>query len=258
MKIYSWNTNGIRAAAKHGMLDWLQKVSPDILCVQETKVSEPEKILSKDVLSPSGYRSYWNWPVEKKGYSGVALFTKTEPIDVEKGLGDAQFDTEGRTIIAFYPTFVLVNVYFPNGKQNPQRLDYKMAFYEAFLDKCLSLKKKKKNLIMCDDYNTAHKEMDLAHPKENETVSGFLPQERAWIDKYAGRGFHDTLRMFHHGPGLYTWWDMKTRARERNVGWRIDYMFVCSDLKPFVKDAFIAPEVLGSDHCPIGIEIDLP
>ncbi len=257
MKLYSWNTNGIRAAARHGMLDWLQKTSPDILCVQETKVSDPEQTLSREILAPPGYTTFWNWPKEKKGYSGVAVFSKTEPLSVEKGLGSSDLDTEGRTIIAQYSSFTLLNIYFPNGKQSPQRLDYKMKFYDAFLDVCRNLKKKKRNLIMCGDYNTAHKEIDLSHPKANEDVSGFLPQERAWLDSYSSHGFHDTLRMFHKEPNLYTWWDVKTRARERNVGWRIDYIFVCNDLKPVVKDAFIAPEVLGSDHCPIGVEIDI-
>ena len=180
MKLYSWNTNGVRAAIRHGMLDWLAKTSPDILCIQETKVSDPEETLSREMLAPAGFRSYWNWPKEKKGYSGVALFTKTEPLAVEKSLGRKEFDNEGRTIVAYYPSFVVMNIYFPNGKQGRERLDYKMKFYDAFLDKCLSLEKKKKHIIMCGDYNTAHKEIDLARPKENETVSGFLPQERAW------------------------------------------------------------------------------
>jgi exodeoxyribonuclease-3 len=258
MKLYSWNTNGIRAAVRHGMLDWLQKTSPDVLCVQETKVSDPEVTLSPEILAPFGYRSYWNWPKEKKGYSGVAIFSKTEPTAVERSLGRADCDDEGRTLVAHYPSFVLLNIYFPNGKQGPERLDYKMKFYDAFLDRCVSLKKKKKHLVMCGDYNTAHREVDLARPKENAGVSGFLPQERAWIDAYAAKGFHDTLRMFHKEPGLYTWWDMKTGARQRNVGWRIDYIFVCDDLKTRVKDAFIAPEVQGSDHCPVGVDIELP
>jgi exodeoxyribonuclease III len=257
MKLYSWNTNGIRAAVRHGMLDWLEKASPDILCVQETKVSDPEHTLSQEILAPLGYKTYWNWPKEKKGYSGVAVFSKTEPLAVEKGLGRPEFDNEGRTIVAQYPSFTLLNIYFPNGKQGPERLDHKMKFYDAFLEICLNLIKKKKKLIMCGDYNTAHKEIDLAHPKNNSGVSGFLPEERAWLDSYVSHGFHDTLRMFHEEPQLYTWWDLKTAARERNVGWRIDYIFVSDDLKPFVKDAFIAPEVGGSDHCPIGVEIDI-
>jgi exodeoxyribonuclease-3 len=256
MIVYSWNVNGIRAAVKHGMLDWLTKTSPDILCIQETKASDPEEILDKKTMAPEGYHSYWNWPKGKKGYSGVALYTKNPPDKVETGLGRAEFDTEGRVLVAHYPDFSILNVYFPNGKQSPERLDYKMGFYGAFLDLCASLKKQRRNLIMCGDYNTAHKEIDLARPKDNEKVSGFLPRERAWIDEYVSHGYFDTLRLYHDEPGLYTWWDVKTRARERNVGWRIDYIYVCGDLKPKVKDAFIAADVLGSDHCPIGIEID--
>jgi exodeoxyribonuclease III len=256
LKLYSWNTNGIRAAVKHGMMQWLSKESPDILCVQETKVSNPADTLGPEILSPAGYASYWNWPMEKKGYSGVAIFTKEKPDKVETTLGYKEFDMEGRTLIAHFRAFTVINVYFPNGKKDSDRLNYKMGFYDAFLDLCESLKKKQ-NLIMCGDYNTAHKEIDLAHPQNNKDVSGFLPQERAWIDKYVSHGYHDTLRMFHKEPELYTWWDVKTRARERNVGWRIDYVFVSDGLKSKVKDAFISAGVTGSDHCPVGIEIDL-
>jgi exodeoxyribonuclease III len=257
MKLYCWNTNGVRAAVKNGMLDWLEKERPDVLCLQETKASDPQTVLDESVLSPKGYQTYWNWPVEKKGYSGVAIFSKTEPEAIEKGFGIDAFDTEGRLLIAHYPSFTIINCYFPNGKQGPERLRYKMGFYDAFLDYCDGLKKKKKNIIMCGDYNTAHTEMDLARPKENATVSGFLPEEREWLDKYVSHGYHDTFRMFHGESGQYSWWDLKTGARERNVGWRIDYIFVCNDLKKKVKDAFIAKEVFGSDHCPIGVEIEV-
>ena len=257
MKLYCWNTNGIRGAVKNGMLDWLEQERPDILCVQETKAFDPQTVLDETVLSPKGYQTYWNWPMEKKGYSGVAIFSKKEPDAVEKGFGIDAFDKEGRVLIAHYPSFTVINCYFPNGKQGPERLRYKMGFYDAFLDYCDGLKKKKKNIIMCGDYNTAHKEIDLAHPKQNETVSGFLPEERAWIDKYVSHGYHDTFRMFHTGGGHYSWWDFKTRARERDIGWRIDYIFVCNDLKKKVKDAFIDKEVFGSDHCPIGVEIEV-
>jgi exodeoxyribonuclease III len=257
MRLYSWNTNGIRAAVKHGMLDWLKKNSPDILCVQETKVSDPQSVLSEEILSPSGYYSYWNWPAAKKGYSGVAIYTKEKPLEVLNNLGVSAFDTEGRILIAHYPDFSVLNAYFPNGKKNKERLDYKMGFYDAFLDVCNMLVRDNKKLVMCGDFNTAHKEIDLAHPRENEGVSGFLPMERAWIDKYVSSGYHDTLRMFNGGPGIYTWWDMKTRARERNIGWRIDYVFVSDNFKNRVKNAFVEAGVFGSDHCPAGIEFDV-
>jgi exodeoxyribonuclease III len=254
MRILSWNVNGIRAVAKKGMLDWLVKDNADIICLQETKVFEPQE-LDASILSLGPYASYWNAAKEKKGYSGVVIYTKQKPAKVEKSLGNPTFDTEGRTLVAYYDNFALLNIYFPNGKKDDDRLHYKMAFYDAFLGFCEGLKKRKIPLIMCGDYNTAHREIDLARPKENEGTSGFLPKERAWIDKYISQGYIDTLRMFHTEKGLYSWWDMKSGARARNVGWRIDYFFVGEDLKPNLKDAFILKDVTGSDHCPIGIEI---
>jgi exodeoxyribonuclease-3 len=256
MKLLSWNVNGIRAVAKKGMIDWLVKDDADIICLQETRVFDPQE-LDKSILSPGKYASYWSAALEKKGYSGVAVYTKQLPEKVETSLGAKKFDTEGRTLVAYYDNFALLNIYFPNGKQNEDRLQYKMDFYDAFLSFCDGLKKRKMSLIMCGDFNTAHNEIDLARPKENRDVSGFLPKERAWIDEYISHGYVDTLRMFHPEPGLYSWWDMKTGARARNVGWRIDYFFVSEDLRPKVKDAFIAKDVTGSDHCPIGIEIAL-
>lgn len=254
MRILSWNVNGIRAAAKKGMLDWLVKDNADIICIQETKVFEPQE-LDKSMLSPGEYVSHWNAAKEKKGYSGVVIYTKERPKKVEKSLGAAKLDAEGRTLVAYYDNFTLLNIYFPNGKRNEDRLLHKMDFYDSFLSFCDGLRKKNIPLIMCGDYNTAHKDVDLARPRENENVSGFLPQERVWIDEYISHGYIDTLRMFHKEPDLYTWWDMKTGARARNVGWRIDYFFVSEDLRSKVKDAFIAKDVMGSDHCPIGIEI---
>jgi exodeoxyribonuclease III len=254
MRILSWNVNGIRAVAKKGMLQWFEKDHADIVCIQETKAFEPEA-LDPAILSPNGYASYWNAPLFKKGYSGVAIYTKEKPRLIEKSLGNEKFDTEGRTLIAYYESFALLNIYFPNGKQNPDRLQYKMDFYDVFLSFCDKLKSKGIPLVMCGDYNTAHHEIDLARPKENQDSSGFLPMERAWLDAYTSHGFVDTLRMFHKESGLYSWWDMKSGARARNVGWRIDYFFVSQDLKPKVKDAFILSDITGSDHCPIGIDI---
>jgi len=256
MKILSWNVNGIRAVAKKGMLDWLVRDNADLICLQETKVFEPQE-LDKSILSPGEYHSYWNAAKEKKGYSGVAIYSKKKPLKVETSLGNKKFDTEGRTLVAYFDTFALLNIYFPNGKQGEDRLKHKMGFYEAFLDFCDNLREKKISLIMCGDYNTAHKEIDLARPKENQKISGFLPQERAWIDEYISHGYIDALRMFHPEPGLYSWWDMKTGARTRNVGWRIDYFFISEDLKPKIKDAFIEKNIMGSDHCPIGIDIKI-
>jgi len=252
-KLLCWNVNGIRAVRNKGFLDWLSGESPDILALQETKAL-PEQ-LDADLLEPAGYRTYWNYP-ERKGYSGTAVFTKDEPLRVWYDFGTSDLDLEGRVIVAEYPGFTLFNVYFPNGKKDRERLDYKMAFYDVFLDYADSLKNAGKKLVICGDVNTAHREIDLARPKENSKVSGFLPIEREWIDKLLSHGYADTFRRFNAEPDQYTWWDMKSRARERNVGWRIDYFFVSEDLLPSVKSAFIMPDVTGSDHCPIGIVLE--
>lgn len=252
IKLLSWNVNGIRAIYKKGFIDWFTKENPDILCIQETKAREEQ--LSDDLINIKGYQSYF-CAGERKGYSGVALYTKEKPISIKRGFGKKKFDNEGRILISEYPGFYLFNIYFPNGKKNAERLKYKMDFYDSFLATVKKLKKAGKKIVICGDVNTAHNEIDIARPKENEKISGFLPEERAWIDKFIDAGFIDTFRIFHDDPDQYTWWDMITRARERNVGWRIDYFFISDNMKKQIKDAFILPEVMGSDHCPIGIEI---
>lgn len=251
-KILSWNVNGIRAVHKKNELLPVLESGPDILCIQETKASEEQ--LTKDIRNADGYYSYFS-SAEKKGYSGVCIYSKEEPLEISRGFGIERFDSEGRILIAHYKEFVLFNIYFPNGKASKERLKYKMDFYDAFLEYADSLKDKGKKIIVCGDVNTAHTEIDLARPKENETTSGFLPEERAWIDKFISHGYVDTFRLFTKDGGHYSWWDYKTGARERNIGWRIDYFFVSSNFKNKVKSAFIMNEVMGSDHCPIGIEI---
>jgi exodeoxyribonuclease-3 len=253
VKLLSWNVNGIRAVHKKGFLDWLLEESPDILCVQETR-ARPEQI-PRELLDPGGYRSYWHW-AEKKGYSGVAVYSKMEPVNVQNGLGIQRFDSEGRVIRLDFQGFTLFNVYFPNGKKDEERLDFKMDFYDAFLDH-LELIRKDKRVIFCGDVNTAHKEIDLARPKENETVSGFLPIERSWIDKVICLGYEDTFRLFNSNSGEYSWWDLKSRARVRNVGWRIDYVFAAKEIAGCVKNGFILQHVMGSDHCPVGVDLEL-
>lgn len=253
MKLISWNVNGIRAVHKKGFLEWFKSADPDILCLQETKAS-PEQ-LSDELLNVPGYTSYFSSSVVKKGYSGVAIYTKVKPLKVLHGYGIPRFDDEGRIIIAEYNDFMLINNYYPNGKKDDTRLKYKLEFYDAFLDFALKQVKQKKKLIICGDFNTAHKPIDLERPKENENVSGFLPIEREWMDKFVEAGFIDTFRMFNSEGKNYTWWDQVTRARERNVGWRIDYFFVSDNFKKNVESAFISPEVMGSDHCPVGIII---
>ncbi|MCX5991757.1 MAG: exodeoxyribonuclease III [Chloroflexi bacterium] len=254
INILCWNVNGIRAVGGKGFLEWLYRERPDVLCLQETK-AQPDQ-LGKDLLEPKDYYTYWNYPA-RKGYSGVASLTREKPIRVQNGLGIPEFDTEGRVLITEYPAFILLNIYFPNGKKDEQRLKYKMDFYEAFLKFIDSLRGQGKGIIICGDFNTAHREIDLARPKENEKVSGFLPMERAWMDKFVAHGYVDTFREFNKEAGQYTWWDLKSRARERNVGWRIDCFFVTRNLLPSVSKAFIMPEVDGSDHCPVGITLKI-
>ncbi len=252
IRILSWNVNGIRAAYRKGFLDWFVKEKPDVLCLQEVKATTEQ--LPPELREVAGYQRFSS-SAERKGYSGVLLYTREKPKSVKAGLGIERFDSEGRILIAEYPAFLVFNIYFPNGKASKERLRFKMDFYDAFLDYADALKKKGKKLVICGDVNTAHQEMDLSRPKENAKVSGFLPEERAWIDKFIAHGYVDTFRMFNRQPGQYTWWDLKTKARERNVGWRIDYFFVSDNLKKNVKSSFILSDVMGSDHCPIGVEI---
>ena len=251
IRLVSWNVNGVRAALKKGAMESLRILKPDILCLQELK-AKPEQIPA-DLLTWEGYTSYV-FSAERPGYSGVAVFSRHPALSSRYGLGIARYDAEGRSILLDFPQFKLFNCYYPNGGQSPERLQFKMDYYEDMLQWATS---EEKPLIICGDVNTAHKEIDLARPKENEKNTGFLPMERAWIDKLLKTGFVDTFRMYHEGGGHYSWWDMKTRARERNVGWRIDYFFVSEALKPYVSDAYILPEIHGSDHCPVVLELDI-
>ena len=252
IRALSWNVNGLRAVEKKGFLDWFAQESPDILCLQETKSAEDQ--LSMELRQVPGYHAYFV-SGERKGYSGVGLYTKQEPVSVKTGFGIERFDNEGRIIIAEYDTFVLFDIYFPNGQSSTERLEYKMDFYDAFLEYADGLKDAGRHILICGDVNTAHKEIDLARPKANQHTSGFLPQERAWMDKLVSHGYVDTFRMFNQKPGQYSFWDMMTRARDRNVGWRIDYFFADQKLTEQLESAFILPDVMGSDHCPVGVEI---
>ena len=254
VRIVSWNVNGLRAVHRKGFLEWFLEDKPDILCLQEIKATEDQ--LPRKLRSVDGYHSYFN-SAERKGYSGVALYSTINPEIIETGMGTEKFDNEGRVQIADYDDFVLLNIYFPNGKMSDDRLKYKLDFYDAFLDYVNDLRDEGRNLVICGDLNTAHKEIDLARPKENSNISGFLPVERAWIDKFLDNGYVDTFRMFNKEPEQYTWWSYRTRARERNVGWRLDYFFVNEEFKKKIKDSYILSDVMGSDHCPIGIEIEI-
>lgn len=254
MKLISWNVNGIRAVAKKGFMDWLRKENPDMLCLQETKAAGAQ--LSDEILNVPDYQSYWCIG-ERPGYSGTGLYTKEKPVSVEYGFNlGAEFDREGRIIAAEYPGFILLNIYFPNGQKDDARLKYKLAFYDATLAFCEAKRKAGKELIICGDYNTAHNEIDLARPKDNEDVSGFLPVERAWMDKFEAHGYTDTFRKMHPEKAeAYSWWSLRTAARKRNVGWRLDYFYVTPGIWTEVKTAEILSGVEGSDHCPVMVEL---
>lgn len=255
MKIVSWNVNGIRAVERKGFLNWLHESNYDIVCVQETKVSEIN-LLSGELVHPMPYQSYWKFSTEKKGYSGVAVFSLIPPISVKTEFDEPHLNDEGRVIQLEFEDFYLFNIYFPNGGQGPHRIAYKLDFYKTFLNYIDKLKNEsKKNIVFVGDVNTAHKEIDLARPKQNRKTSGFMPIECEWLDKFEEAGYIDTFRLHNQSPENYTWWDYKTRARERNIGWRIDYVYVNSELKDRLKDAFILNDVFGSDHCPVGIEM---
>ena len=257
MKILSWNVNGIRAVEKKGFIHWLKEESPDILCLNETK-AEPGQ-LSPELINPQSgekpYRSFWA-SAKKKGYSGVAIYSAVEPLDV-RFMGKNEFDDEGRTLVADFRDFTLIAAYFPNSQDGGARLDYKLAFCGAMLRLCNSLVKKGRHFLLCGDYNIAHTPIDLARPKANEGNAGYLPEERAWMDKFTAAGHVDTFRHFHPGEtGHYTWWSYWGTARERNIGWRLDYHCVNSAFLPKVKSSIIRPDVEGSDHCPVEIIIE--
>jgi len=253
MKLLSWNVNGLRAVYKKNFLEWFKEENADIFCIQETKAHKEQ--LPEELLKREGYTSHFA-EAEKKGYSGVAIWTGIEPLGVTDKINIERFDREGRIIQAEYPEFTLFNIYFPNGKASRERLQYKMDFYETILMRMNELLKQGKEIVICGDVNTAHRAIDLARPKENENTSGFLPEERKWIDRLLKQGFLDSFRLFNSEEGQYSWWDYKTRARERNIGWRIDYFFISNGLKNNLKSAFIQSKILGSDHCPIGIELE--
>lgn len=252
MKIVSWNVNGIRASYPKGYHDFLENESPDILCLQETKAHTD--VIPDHIQYPNGYYPLWV-SGEKKGYSGVAILSKHKPLNTFTGMGIERFDNEGRIACMEFDQYYVFSVYFPNGQKNDERLQYKLDFYEAFFDFTNELISSGKHVIICGDYNTAHNEIDLANPKANANYSGFLPVERAWMDRLIQMKYVDTFRHFDPSPEQYTWWTYRFGARKRNIGWRIDYVFVNEAFLPTVKQAFIRPDIHGSDHCPVGIEI---
>ena len=251
LNILSWNVNGIRSVNRNGFIEFLKEHSPDILCIQEIKSGK--KDIPSELTSSFTYKTYWN-PAEKKGYSGTAVFTKERPLKVEYNLEMERFDREGRSIILEYPDFILINLYFPHGGREKENIPYKLDAYRHFLKTIKEIKEKP--IILCGDFNVAHKDIDLERPKDNMNNTMFTHEERKCIDSIIKEGFTDTFRLFNKEKGNYTWWPYMKDLRERNIGWRIDYIFISESLKPKVKDAFILKKVKGSDHCPIGIEIE--
>lgn len=252
--IYSWNVNGIRAVEKKGFLNWLQACDGDIVALQETKAS-PEQ-LSPALLAPPGYQADWS-AAEQKGYSGVATYSRIAPLSVVRGLNDPRFDVEGRVLISTFPQFVFFNIYFPSGNRGPQWVAHKLAFYRCFLANVVDHIAAGKQVIVVGDVNTAYAEIDLARPRENIRTSGFMPEERAALGEFFAAGLIDTFRYLHPQEARYSWWSQRTAARARNVGWRLDYIFVSPNLLPHLVAADIHPDVPGSDHCPVSLTLDL-
>jgi exodeoxyribonuclease-3 len=256
IKLISWNVNGLRAAWDKGFLDSFQKMDADVVCVQETKLQEAQ--LSENMKAIEGYESFWSFCSVKKGYSGVGAWTRIRPLSVGYGIGMDEYDHEGRILEFDFGEFILFNVYFPNGQMGEERLNYKLDFYLNFFEYADGLKNKGRSLVICGDFNTAHNEIDLKNPKANEKTSGFLRIERDWLDRIIARGYVDTFRYLYPGTIKYSWWTYRFKARERDIGWRIDYFFVTADLiqKGRVKQAFIDNDILGSDHCPVGLQLE--
>ena len=249
MKIISWNVNGLRAVQKKGFGDWLRKAQPDIFCVQESRAL-PEQV---EPDWPKSYEAHWN-PAEKKGYSGVMTFIKTPPIKITHGIGIAAHDHEGRVLTTEHDDFFLVNVYVPNAQRSLARLPYRQEWDRDFLAYLKKLEKRKP-VIFCGDLNVSHKEIDLTNFKANKKNAGFTIEERTGFDAFVTAGFIDTFREYESGGGHYTWWSTRLNARARNIGWRIDYFLISKSLRPRLKKAFILPDVMGSDHCPVGVEL---
>lgn len=255
LTLWSWNVNGLRAVLKKDFIETVTRADIDILGIQETKLQEHQ--IPEELNDLTAYHRYWSHG-ERKGYSGTALFSKIKPLSFETAFGIEEFDNEGRINIAEYEQFILFNIYFPNGGQGEERLAYKLRFYDKALEIMQEKRASGKAVLVTGDYNTAHKEIDLARPKENENVTGFLPIERAWLDKIVEHGWVDTFREFDSSADHYSWWSYRAGARPRNIGWRIDYFFIDTEHKGVVTNAGIRPDVMGSDHCPVFVEITLP
>ncbi len=252
MRLITWNVNGIRAILSKGELEWAFERRPDALCLQEVK-ARPEQVEETQRVRP-GYQVFWN-AAERPGYSGVVTYSAVLPLEVEFGLGEERFDREGRVIRTRYPEFLLYNVYFPNGQRGRERVEYKLDFYAYLLSICDELHARGERIVIAGDFNTAHQPIDLKNPEENATISGFLPEEREWVQRFLEHGFVDAYRRLYPDRVQYTWWTYRFAARRRGIGWRIDYFLVSEALLPYVKDVIVHEDVLGSDHCPVELEL---
>jgi len=257
IRIISWNVNGFRAAVKKDFFTSIKHLDPDILLLQETKLQADQR--THEMIGFPGYDSHWAYSSFKKGYSGVAAYTRIKPEKITPGIGLPKFDDEGRILQLDFKDFILFNIYFPNGQMNEERLQYKLDFYQAFFDHADSLKNQGKSLIITGDFNTAHNEIDLKNPKANSTRSGFLPVERQILDKIVEKGYVDTFRHFNPETIKYSWWSYRFNARANNAGWRIDYFFATQDIinNKLITSTFIDNKTMGSDHCPVGLELTI-
>ena len=253
-KIISYNVNGIRAAINKGLLDWMKTVKPGIMCIQETK-AQPDQV-DMDAFKKLGYIDYWH-SAEKKGYSGVLILAEREPDNVIIGMNSSDYDSEGRVIRFDFGDISYLNVYIPSGTTGDVRQDFKMKFLDDFLSFLTNLRKERPNLLVCGDFNIAHREIDIHNPVSNKKTSGFLPEERAWIDKFLEIGFVDTFRHLHPDTVKYSWWSFRSNAREKNIGWRLDYHMLTTELSARLRGAGIINEAKHSDHCPVWVDIEI-
>jgi exodeoxyribonuclease-3 len=253
LKIITWNVNGLRAAINKGILEWLANQQADVICLQEVK-ARSDQVTDEQLSILDGYQAVWN-SAQRPGYSGVLTFTWVSPVEIRTGLGQEEFDSEGRLIAVRYPSFWLYNIYFPNGQRDHNRLDYKLRFYAELLTQCDRMHADGESIIITGDFNTAHNEIDLRNPKQNVNTSGFMPVERAWVDRYLQQGFADAYRELYPDRVQYTWWTYRLNARQRNIGWRLDYYLVSESLMPSVVDVIVHDDILGSDHCPVTLII---
>ena len=253
-KIISYNVNGIRAAISKGWIDWLKQENPDIICLQETKIQNGQ--VDTKAFEYLGYHHYWHF-AEKKGYSGVALLSKTKPDHVSMGIGNSKYDSEGRLVRTDFGDVTMLSTYFPSGTSGDERQKFKMEWLEDFLKYLHELRKTRPNLIISGDLNICHKPIDINHPERHETYSGFLPEEREWFDRFIDGGFVDSFREFNKNPQQYSWWSYRAGSRGKNLGWRIDYQIVSQSLKSKLKDASILSDVVHSDHCPVMVKLDI-